>query len=632
MPEIQEEIRGYMDRVDDLVDIIEALNDAADIDSNAYAQVQNDWKALMSGDKISTDVNAWKDVADRFYARLQEKIINTKNVNALRSVVENISEEKTNDYLQIFFFFSKEVKSLHDSYQLLKLIRDDTPEFKFEGRGDISLIEQETQKAIAAVELTPEQIQKHRKDNKNLMFLYDRIRKYNKTPKPSTEKTVPSKNIKDDPRYKMGVLLNIQGIDSSLETLPYDKAIGRLKFLFLSHIENHDNSQDYETLKKANEELAEQFKAVCEKHKEKKSEEKADENEPKDEAKSENEPKSETNSETSVPTNVEGDGNEEPQDENLDWIEDMRRFWQEYAARQSMSPSFENPDKEAKEPFYCALSKDEKVQGQVTYTSPNDVHITKDSSLVMYQGIVEKAILNNSPLQFGKTLDDAQRLTLYAAALSTSVDGKKIKVLNPPALTKELFDTKAFTQLDANVQKILKDEFDRREKEALEKAKREEALKRLPEIDQRIEQIHKEIEAKTAESETISKDVLKLKKEELNLVKEKLSIDAQYNLISKGENRTTLREQQLGLMKETIDPSDTKKDLVHIEFEKDGKKVSINQENAERIVAARMGIIKDVKDSKDNEIKEDKAYADRKQKQSPNYIEYLKNRYASKEK
>ena len=365
-------------------------------------------------------------------------------------------------------------------------------------------------------------------------------------------------------------------------------------------------------------------------------EEEADENEPKDEAKSENEPKdeakSETDSETSAPTNVEGDGNEEPQDENLDWLEDMRRFWQEYAARHEYTASFENPDKEAKEPFYCALSKDEKVQGQVTYTSPNQVHITKDSSLVMYQGIVEKAILNNSPLQFGKTLNDAQCLTLYAAALSTSVEGKKIKVLNPPALTKELFDTKAFTQLDANVQKILKAEFDRREKEALEKAKREEALKRLPEIDQRIEQIHKEIEAKTAESETISKDVLKLKKEELNLVKEKLSIDAQYNLTSKGESRTTLREQQLGLMKETIDPSDTKKDLVHIEFEKDGKKVSINQESAERTVAARVGLIKGVKDSKGKEIKEDKAYADRKQKQSPNYIEYLKNRYASKEK
>ena len=156
-----------------------------------------------------------------------------------------------------------------------------------------------------------------------------------------------------------------------------------------------------------------------------------------------------------------GNVSEEPTEElEPNWVKNKKDFWKKFAADNACTPSFENPDKEAKEPFYCALSKEGKAQGEVTYTAPNKVQISKDSDFLMYQGIVKDVVESGNTLTLGKTLNDTQRLMFYAAALSSpdryKDDGSKIQVVNPPALTPELLKSETFTKLPENVQAILK--------------------------------------------------------------------------------------------------------------------------------------------------------------------------------
>lgn len=122
--------------------------------------------------------------------------------------------------------------------------------------------------------------------------------------------------------------------------------------------------------------------------------------------------------------------------DDLQWIEEKRKFWKEYA--ESVENTFENDaqkDIESKS-FQCSLTKD-KDHGEITYTSPTNVQISKDSHLVTYQGLVKDALKNNLTITFGQSLDDKQKAMLLAACLmeqGTYGNGNKVAMVNPPKI------------------------------------------------------------------------------------------------------------------------------------------------------------------------------------------------------
>jgi len=114
-------------------------------------------------------------------------------------------------------------------------------------------------------------------------------------------------------------------------------------------------------------------------------------------------------------TSIEVGGEAKPSDD-VAWIEEKRKFWEKYA--QEIGYQFENDpakDTEGKN-FTCRLTKDEKT-GQVQYTAPDKVQISKESSLEMYQGIVKDALKNELSITFGNSLDEKQKAFLLAACL-----------------------------------------------------------------------------------------------------------------------------------------------------------------------------------------------------------------------
>lgn len=119
-----------------------------------------------------------------------------------------------------------------------------------------------------------------------------------------------------------------------------------------------------------------------------------------------------------------------------DWIEEKRKFWQEYA--QSVENQFENDPQKDQEnkTFSCVLSNDQD-RGEVSYSSPNNVQINKESHLTMYQGLVADAVKNNMSITFGQTLDDKQKAMLLAACLmnnQTYANGESLAMVNPPKI------------------------------------------------------------------------------------------------------------------------------------------------------------------------------------------------------
>lgn len=137
--------------------------------------------------------------------------------------------------------------------------------------------------------------------------------------------------------------------------------------------------------------------------------------------------------------------------DDLSWIENKRAFWEAYAAEKALTADFNAPEGETA-PLYCKLSNGDKKEGAISYSSPNDIQITKESSLILYQGLVKDAVQNNLSITFGKTLDDRQKLMLYAAVLlseDTYKDPKeKAQAVNPPALTEELMKPEVFDKLE----------------------------------------------------------------------------------------------------------------------------------------------------------------------------------------
>ncbi len=330
---------------------------------------------------------------------------------------------------------------------------------------------------------------------------------------------------------------------------------------------------------------------------------------------------------------------EEPVHQDLSWIEQKRKFWEKYAADTAHEFKEEKPEDNSAPTFEGSLVKGEESKGSVKYTSANRVEISRDSKLVMYQGVIKDVIESGNTLTLGETLNQTQKLMFYAAALSSTEryeDGSKIKVMNPPALTPEVLKSKEFEALDPDVKKILSEEYKRIEAEAKVKAEAQAKAKaeaqeqkvakeRFSAIGKEIESIHQAFEKAGSD-----KEKLELRRKELQLVKEKLGIDTKYNIVNQ-ENRHQLRQAQLGLMRDTFDGNKEKPLFKHEIKREDGKIDTISQEQAERIAAARMGIISGVQTSDGKEVKKDEKYAERKRGQNPLYEKYLTERYASKE-
>ena len=135
------------------------------------------------------------------------------------------------------------------------------------------------------------------------------------------------------------------------------------------------------------------------------------------------------------------------------WMEQKRAFWMAYAEK--IGHKLTEPD--AKEPntFAGELLKDGQSKGTFKYTAPDKVQVSSKADLVIYQGIVADAVAGHSPLVLGKTLNDQQRLMLYAAALLSTKDGHPVKVINPPVLTPDMEKSAMFKALPENVRNIL---------------------------------------------------------------------------------------------------------------------------------------------------------------------------------
>lgn len=135
------------------------------------------------------------------------------------------------------------------------------------------------------------------------------------------------------------------------------------------------------------------------------------------------------------------------------WMEQKRAFWMAYAEK--IGHKLTEPDAKDPNTFAAELSKDGQSKGTFKYTAPDKVQISSEADLVIYQGIIADAIEGHSPLVLGKTLNDKQRLMLYAAALLSGKDGHPINVINPPVLTPDMEKSAMFKALPENVRNIL---------------------------------------------------------------------------------------------------------------------------------------------------------------------------------
>ena len=148
---------------------------------------------------------------------------------------------------------------------------------------------------------------------------------------------------------------------------------------------------------------------------------------------------------------------EQPIPENQNWIEEKRAFYQQYAQKEAVT--FRNDVQKDTEENSLTFSfeQDGKSLGDVKYTSPNSVQINKNSTVLMYQAIVQDALKNDLTLSFGKSLDDKQKAMLLAAVLTTEpkkyANGEEIALKNEPQID---ISAPYFKELPQDVQNVLK--------------------------------------------------------------------------------------------------------------------------------------------------------------------------------
>lgn len=213
---------------------------------------------------------------------------------------------------------------------------------------------------------------------------------------------------------------------------------------------------------------------------------------------------------------VDNEGGDKTDD--LQWIEEKRKFWKEYA--ESVENTFENDAKKDIESksFQCSLTKD-KDHGEIIYTSPTNAQISKDSHLVMYQGLVKDALKNNLTITFGQSLDDKQKAMLLAACLmeqGTYGNGNKVAMVNPPKID---MNAEYMKELPESVQKTLGDYVAKQQLEA----KQQEAQQKISELKKRLKE-NDTTEGKTPEEQkNIMKERREIRKEQLAGVKDLLT-------------------------------------------------------------------------------------------------------------
>ena len=208
---------------------------------------------------------------------------------------------------------------------------------------------------------------------------------------------------------------------------------------------------------------------------------------------------------------VDNEGGDKTDD--LQWIEEKRKFWKEYA--ESVENTFENDaqkDIESKS-FHCSLTKD-KDHGEATYISPTNVQVSKDSHLVTYQGFVKDALKNNLTITFGPKLDGKQKAMLLAACLmeqGTYGNGNKVAMVNPPKID---MDAEYMKDIPEDAKKVL---------EGYAKAKQQEAQQKISELKKRLKE-NDTTEGKTPEEQkNIMKERREIRKEQLAGVKDLLT-------------------------------------------------------------------------------------------------------------
>ena len=208
---------------------------------------------------------------------------------------------------------------------------------------------------------------------------------------------------------------------------------------------------------------------------------------------------------------VDNEGGDKTDD--LQWIEEKRKFWKEYA--ESVENTFENDAKKDIESksFHCSLTKD-KDHGEATYISPTNVQVSKDSHLVTYQGFVKDALKNNLTITFGPKLDGKQKAMLLAACLmeqGTYGNGNKVAMVNPPKID---MDAEYMKDIPEDAKKVL---------EGYAKAKQQEAQQKISELKKRLKE-NDTTEGKTPEEQkNIMKERREIRKEQLAGVKDLLT-------------------------------------------------------------------------------------------------------------
>ncbi len=287
---------------------------------------------------------------------------------------------------------------------------------------------------------------------------------------------------------------------------------------------------------------------------------------------------------------LEVNGEEKPSEET-DWIKQKRELYEKFAHDQNLvlknDPAKDNEEKS----FTFSLEKDGKNLGEMKYTSPTAVQISKDSELPMYQGIVKDALENNLSISFGKSLDDKQKALLLAAVLmsenKTYANGDGIELKNAPQID---VNAEYFKTLPQDVQTVLKDHI---EKQDQQKQAEEQARKAAEEQAQKAAAVQK-----------------------IKELRDKVRAKAQ----AEGKNSTkelTTQEYRDAMLEGMTEE----------------QKKSHNDKMAERekILAARLGIIPEHttigKDGKREVIKEDAKTKELLEKANPQRFQELQNKY-----
>ena len=190
---------------------------------------------------------------------------------------------------------------------------------------------------------------------------------------------------------------------------------------------------------------------------------------------------------------VNGEQQDQPTPENQDWIQKKREFYSKFA--QENGVIFKNDEEKdtAEKTFTFSFEKDNKNLGEIKYKSANNVTISNDAELIMYQGIVKDALENNLNLSFGNSLSDKQKAMLLAATLmneqKTYKDGSGLVLKNAPSID---INAEYFKALPQNVQSVLKEHVNKQsqqnatQNEATPNTQREAADKKIKELRDKI--------------------------------------------------------------------------------------------------------------------------------------------------